>query len=109
MKLGVGTIDCFSEDMDILTLEGNKRVQELRIGDPCYSVNENNLEVEEDNITAILEKGNIEVICIETDDGILEVTPNTPIYTKNGLKYASEIDENDEILNLQKRCNNKTI
>lgn len=91
-----GTIDCFSEDSKIKTIKGEKSIKELKINDIVLSVN-NNLNIEEDIITAIVDTGTQDIYEIETEDGKLEVTINTLIYTNNGIKKASELTEKDEI------------
>jgi dUTPase len=93
-----GTVDCFSEDMKILTVSGEKTIKELNINDIVFSFNEKTLEIEKDVIVHIFNTEEQEIIVFETDEGILEVTPNSEIYTKNGLKLAKELKENDEII-----------
>jgi len=93
-----GTVDCFSEDMKILTVNGEKTIKELNINDIVFSFNEKTLEIEKDVIVHIFNTEEQEIIIFETDEGILEVTPNSEIYTKNGLKLAKELKENDEII-----------
>lgn len=93
-----GTVDCFSEDMKILTIDGDKTIKELRIGDIVYSFNEDSLEVEKDVVSAIFDTGIQEVLLIDTEHGILEVTLNSEVYTKDGIKLAKNLTENDEII-----------
>lgn len=93
-----GTVDCFSEDMKILTIDGDKTIKELRIGDIVYSFNEDSLEVEKDVVSSIFDTGIQEVLLIDTEHGILEVTFNSEVYTKDGIKLAKNLTENDEII-----------
>jgi len=97
LALGVGTIDCFSEDMLIKTTSDDKKINDIKINEQCVSVNENNMSVERDEISAIIDKGYGEVIVFETDEGVLEITPNTFVYTNNGMKRAKDINEDDEL------------
>lgn len=92
-----GTIDCFSEDSFIKTINGDKKINELNINDVVLSVNDK-MEIEKDTIVAIVNTGNQEVYKIETEDGIIELTANTDIYTKYGLKKVKDLTENDEII-----------
>lgn len=91
-----GTIDCFSKNMKIKTVDGDKLIGGLSIDDVIFSVNEN-MEIEEDTIDAIVNKGEQEVYVIETDKGVVEITGNTPVYTDNGMKYPKDLTNDDKI------------
>jgi len=93
-----GVIDCFSEDTVISTVAGNKTIKEISIEEPCFSFNEENSIIEKDYISAIMDTGEQEVIVFETEQGCLKVTPGTKVYTRNGIKLASEITEEDELI-----------
>lgn len=93
-----GTVDCFSEDMKILTINGEKTINELRLNDVVFSFNEQTLEIEKDVIINIFNTEEQDIIIFETENGILEVTPNSDVYTKRGLILAKDIKENDEII-----------
>jgi len=93
-----GTVDCFSEDMKILTINGEKTINELRINDVVFSFNEQTLEIEKDVIINIFNTEEQDIIIFETENGISEVTPNSDVYTKRGLILAKDIKENDEII-----------
>jgi len=92
-----GTVDCFSKDMKIKTIDGNKTIEELSINDIVFSVNKN-LEIEKDTIDVIVDKGELDIYVIETEEGILEITENTPIYTDKGLKYINKLKKDDKII-----------
>jgi dUTP pyrophosphatase len=94
-----GTVDCFSEDMKILTTDGEKTINEIKIGEIVYSFNEETLEIEKDVISQIFDTEKQEILIIETESGILEVTPNTEVYTTKGIVLAKNLTENDEIIN----------
>jgi len=93
-----GTVDCFSEDMKILTVNGEKTIKELTLNDIVFSVNETTLEVEKNIITNIFNTEEQDILIFETENGVLEVTPNSEVYTKRGLIFAKDIKENDEIM-----------
>lgn len=93
-----GTVDCFSEDMKILTINGEKTINDLRLNDIVFSFNEQTLEIEKDVIINIFNTEEQDIIIFETENGILEVTPNSDVYTKRGLILAKDIKENDEII-----------
>jgi deoxyuridine 5'-triphosphate nucleotidohydrolase len=94
---GVGTVDCFSNDMKITTLEGDKTIQNINLNEIVLSCNEE-FNIEKDDIVAIIDKGDLDVICIETEDGILEITPNTEIYSSDGLIYAKDLKIGDYLI-----------
>jgi deoxyuridine 5'-triphosphate nucleotidohydrolase len=94
-----GTIDCFANDSVILTQEGNKTIDQIRINEIVYSFNEETLQIEKDVVTAIVDVGEQEVLTFEFDDSKkITVTLNTLIYTKDGLKYAKDLTVEDEII-----------
>lgn len=94
-----GTIDCFSENSNIATLDGEINIKDLKINDIILSMNDN-LEIQKDVITAIIDKDIQDILIIETEDGVLEITPNTLVYTDRGLLYANELTENDSIIHI---------
>lgn len=94
-----GTVDCFSSDSVILTPMGKKSIFDLRINDVVFSLNEETLQIEKDVIGAILDVGERHVIRLTLDDDSeLCVTPETLIYTRDGLKRASELTFDDDII-----------
>jgi len=93
-----GTIDCFSEDMKILTVDGEKKIEDLKINDILFSLNEKTLEIEKDYITEIFDTEEQEVYVIETEHGILEVTGNSDVYTNKGIILAKDLKIDDEII-----------
>ena len=93
----IGLIDCFSENSKIKTETGDKSINDLKINDIVYSINDK-LEIQRDFISAIVNLGEQETLKIETDDGILEITTGTMVYTENGIKRADELKENEKIL-----------
>ena len=50
-----GTVDCFSEDMKILTIDGEKHIKDLKINDIVFSFNEKSLEIEKDIVVKIFD------------------------------------------------------
>ena len=92
-----GTIDCFSGDCTIKTETGEKLIEELRINDVVYSINEN-FELERDFVSTIVSLGDKELLEIETEDGYIEITPGTRVYTETGIKRADELKLGEKIL-----------
>ena len=93
-----GTVDCFSETMKILTIDGEKLINDLKINDIVFSFNEKTLEIEKDTIVKIFDTDIQEILVIETENGVIEVTPNSEIYTSKGILFAKDLEENDEII-----------
>ena len=94
-----GTIDCFSEDSLISTLEGKKFVKDLRINECIFSFNEETLQVERDIVSAIVDVGEKDTLTFTFDDNTtLTVTPGTLVYTLCGLKKAEDITDSDQII-----------
>jgi dUTP pyrophosphatase len=94
-----GTVDCFSEDMKILTVDGEKLISEIKMGELVYSFNEETLEIEKNIITQLFDTETQEILIIETETGVLEVTPNSEVYTTNGIILAKNLKKNDEVIN----------
>ena len=93
-----GTVDCFSEDMKILTINGEKHIKDLKINDIVFSFNEKSLEIEKDIVLKIFDTNVQDILKIDTEEGVLEVTPNSEIYTNKGIVLAKDLQENDEII-----------
>jgi len=94
-----GTVDCFSPDMLIETIDGKKNIENLSIGEIVLSVNDDG-DIEKDEVVAITDKGELNTVIIETEDGFIEISDDTDVYTYNGIKKAKDINEEDSILHL---------
>jgi dUTPase len=104
-----GTIDCFSEDSTITTPNGEIKIDNIKIGDIVLSSNDDNMEIEKDTIDAIVDTGFQDILIIETENGVLEITPNTLVYTENEIKMAHELNLNDNIIHFVKLTKIKSI
>ena len=93
-----GVIDCFSEDTLIKTLSGEKKIKDINIDDVVFSYNEEDEVIENDVITKIISKGELDTIMFITDNGDLTVTPDTEVYTDNGIKLAKDITIEDNLI-----------
>ena len=69
----------------------------MRINDVVYSINEN-FELERDFVSTIVSLGDKELLEIETEDGYIEITPGTRVYTETGIKRADELKLGEKIL-----------
>ena len=93
-----GTVDCFTDEMFISTIDGDKNIYDIKINDVILSFNEKTQEIEKDVINAIVNKGKMNIYKIETENGYIEISENALVYTKSGLKYAKNLTKNDKIL-----------
>ena len=81
-----------------LTINGEKHIKDLKINDIVFSFNEKSLEIEKDIVLKIFDTNVQDIMKIETEEGVLEVTPNSEIYTNKGIVLAKDLQENDEII-----------
>lgn len=93
-----GTVDCFSEDMKVLTIDGEKSFKDLLVGDIVYSLNEKTLDIEKQEIIKKFDTDVQDILIIETENGVLEVTPNSEIYTTDGIVLAKDLTFDHKII-----------
>jgi hypothetical protein len=94
-----GTIDCFAHDSVISTENGRMTTSNMKLGDVVFSLNEETMFFERDVVSALVDVGEREVLTFVLDDGSsISVTPNTLVYTGDGLKRAFDITDRDELL-----------
>lgn len=87
--------ECFPAGTPILTKEGIKNIENLRIGDKVLSYNHKLNIVEEKEILNLFKKKPNEMIKINNN---LICTSNHPIFTKRGYISAKELNKNDYVL-----------
>ena len=96
--------ECIRKNTLICTDKGNKKIQNIKIGDLVKTYNIKTQKVEYKpvlNTWRNLNKSNSyeEFLEIELENGnIVHLTPNHKVYTNNGYKRADELLETDEIL-----------
>lgn len=104
IHLGIHNGDhCFTEDTQVLTVDGYKTVHELKIGDKVYSFNGVNTEI--DSVVDIIEKGtNSTIYNIKTTSGYIRLTGKHKVYCIEKENFTSklteEIKEGDILLSL---------
>ena len=84
---------CFTRDTKILTTEGLKTAEELKVGDKVYSFNEETLKTEIDECVDIIKKGsNNTIYNIQTTSGKIRLTSEHKVFiiefgdmTPNGM------------------------
>lgn len=103
---------CFTKDTKILTPNGYKTIDKIKIGDKVYSVDPVNQKVEVDTITNALKTGqNDEIYEIDTTTGSIRLTSDHKVYVVNlgemtnsgftksiGQKMAKELVEGDILI-----------
>ncbi len=89
---------CSPAKTKVNTPNGPKNIELLEVGDLVLGDNEDHPFVNTiDEIFSREYDG--ELICIDLENGeILKLTPDHEVYTKTGLKKASELTENDELI-----------
>ena len=98
-----GTIDCVPKGTLIKTIDGYKKVEDIYNIDKqtILSYNEETTKLEEDVITDMWIVNDVELVKITLDNNKTITIPlSKKVYTKNGWKSVSDLNENDEILNL---------
>lgn len=95
-----GTIDCVPVGTKIATPAGNVNVENLyKNKDACvYSFNEETQDIEEDIVEDMWIVKDLELLEIETEDGIVKIPTEKELYTQNGWKKARDLTISDEIL-----------
>ncbi len=96
--------ECFKGNTPIKTPLGYINIENLKEGDPIYSMNESTGEIVEDTVVKVhknlLKSHSEKMLRITLDnDKILEVTANHEFMTSNrGWVRADELTENDDII-----------
>lgn len=93
------TRGCLTGEMLISTSIGNieicKIVEDQMIGLSVSSFNETTGEVEDDVIVAAIETGVMDIIEIDTEEGILRLTPDHLVFTQRGWIQAGDLCDSD--------------
>lgn len=92
ITLGLHTGDhCFTSDTKILTPEGLKTIDKLKVGDKVYSFNGDTLKIEEDKCLDVIEKGTNDTIYhITTTTGDIRLTSNHKVYVVERTNFSSK-------------------
>jgi len=99
---GEGLIDCVPEGTFIKTPDGDKLIEDIFSSidkTNILSFNEEEWQVEEDSITDMWIKEDVQLYEIETEENDnIKIPANKLLYTKDGWKMLKDIKEGEEIL-----------
>lgn len=87
--------ECFPKKTPILTKNGIKNIEDIKIGDKVLSYNHKLNMIEEKEVLTVFKKKPKEIMTI---NGKISCTSNHPIYTKRGYIEAKELNINDYVL-----------
>ena len=95
-----GTVDCVPVGTKIATPAGDVNIEDLyKNNNACvYSFNEETQDVEEDIVEDMWIVEDLELLEIETEDGIVKIPTEKEVYTQNGWKKAKDLTISDEVL-----------
>lgn len=93
---------CLVPGTKIKTQNGDKNIEDIKIGDIVKSYNEKTRNFEDKNVLQIYERPiNEEIFEIEDDNhNIIRLTSNHKVFTQRGWICAKDLKINDKILNL---------
>lgn len=91
---------CIAKGQLILTEMGPKPIEEIQVGDRVWSFNLESKEPELKMVTNSLQSSKEEIVELETENGILRMSLDHPVYTKRGWVKAADLNEEDEVLYL---------
>jgi nucleoside-diphosphate-sugar epimerase len=78
---------CFSEDTEVITVEGIKNIKDLKISDKIYTLNPKTHEIEIENIIDVYKEKTNEFINFKSKGCDLKVTPEHKIYYTTGKNF----------------------
>jgi len=89
-------INCFSEDTEIMTLDGVKNVKDVKKGDLVYSLNRETMDVEIKPVseTSVKEYDG-DMVNVETNHIDFSITPNHRLFTQKYSCYKKEYSDFD--------------
>jgi intein/homing endonuclease len=93
--------ECLHPDSKIKTIDGEKRIEDVKVGDLVLTMNEDDGSFEYKKV--IKQHKNLskheDMYEITTDSGTLTATGNHQVYTQKGWVRVDELTENDYIIN----------
>jgi len=107
MDLWMLTSTCFDGDTLIATNEGQKRIDEIEVGDYVWAYNVETGELELKEVLTVYVKENDEILHLKTTEGDIDTTTNHPFYVVGkGWVAAGDLEVEDEILTIDGKLGN---
>lgn len=88
---------CFVAGTLVMTKQGLKAIEEIKVGDQVLSYNDNLDIFEYKDVVDVYNNETTELCHIQTETEEIVCTPNHSILTDEGWKLASELETNDNI------------
>ncbi len=95
----VGNLQCFKEGTLVKTCEGNKPIEDIKVGDLVYSYNEQTKTNELKEVTQLFRNETYEWYHIYVNDEEIVCTASHPFYIVNkGYVKAEDLEINDSVM-----------
>jgi hypothetical protein len=93
---------CFPAGTLIHTETGQRPIEEIKVGDKVWSFNEETKEIALKEVLHTMENEVDATIKLKIEDEEIETTAEHPFYVNNEWKDASYLEENDELISINK-------
>lgn len=91
IKVGITRFsNCFSKDTDVMTADGARNIRDIRVGDPVYTLNPNNHEVEVGTVIATQQVTTDEFFNFRDKSVDFRVTPDHTMYYRSTTAYQKK-------------------
>ncbi len=92
---------CFTGETLVATEDGQKRIDEIKVGDKVWAYNVETGETEFKEVTTVYVHEVDEILHLETTEGDIDTTTNHPFYViDKGWVAAGDLKSGDEVYNL---------
>jgi hypothetical protein len=91
---------CIAEGQLVTMEKGSKKIEDVKIGDKVATYNEQTKKVEFSSVLRITSSKKTDLIEINTEYGVLEVTEDHQVFTKRGWVLAKDLTEEDYLLEI---------
>ena len=92
---------CFTGETLVAAEDGQKRIDEIKVGDKVWAYNVETGETELKKVTTVYVHEVEEILHLSTTEGDIDTTTNHPFYViDKGWVAAGDLEEGDEVYNL---------